>query len=239
MAGGAGADWSDADRPDVAWAQASAPDDISELARDIHAYHREQRAARRRQRFGRLAFGPTAAPLTLTVAALAVVAVVATLLTVMGPRSAGSPPPLPLATTTVHDGVTGGLLPDVNLTDANGTTLAARSLRPAVIAVLPPGCGCGDDVRVAAANASKRSIPLYAVVPAGQSADGDSLAGQLQRTAILSDTTGDLESAVIPTGLTLVLVDSHGAIYQVEKSADAVDTAALPAHLLQMLASTG
>lgn len=231
--GGADAGWSEADQSDLSWAQAIAPDDISELSRDVQAYHREQRSARRQQRYGRLALGPTSAPLTLTVAALALVAVVATLLTVMGPRPAGSPSAERLAITTVADGKVGGLLPAVSLLDANHQTVAARALRPAVLAVVPPGCGCSDDVHAAATSAGTQNIPLYAVVPAGQSVDGDSLT--LQSTAILSDTDGALTKAIGPNGLTLVLVNRNGMIYRIYPSADSVDTRDLPSNLQSML----
>lgn len=236
--GGADASWSDSAQPDLAWAHAVAPDDISELARDIHAYHREQRAARRRDRFGRLTLGPSWAPLTLTIAALALVAIVATLITVMGPRSAAPPPPLPLPTTTVADGAKGGLLPDVTLTDATGLSVAARTLRPSVLAVLPPGCGCGDLVREAAAAAGTQNVPLYALVPAGQTADGDSLNGQLRPTAILRDSSGELMSALRPSALTLVLLNRNGTIYSIEKGADSVTTNTLSDLLKQMLGTT-
>jgi hypothetical protein len=237
--GGADASWSDSAQPDVAWAHAVAPDDISELSRDVHAYRREQRVARRHERFGRFTFGPSWAPLTLTVAALALVAVVATVLTVMGPRSAGPPPPLPLPTTTVADGAMGGLLPDVRLTDANGLTVSARSLRPSVLAILPPGCGCGDLVREAARNAATVNVPLYALVPVVQTADGDSLNGQLQPTAILRDPSGDVATALTPSALTLVLLNRNGTIESVKRGADGVDITALSVQLKAMLGSTG
>jgi hypothetical protein len=237
--GGADAGWSDSAQPDLAWTQAVAPDDISELSRDIHAYRREQRAAQRRERYGRFTLGPSWAPLTLTVAALAVVAIVATLLTVMGPRSAGPPPALPLPTTTVADGAVGGLLPNVSLIDANQLTVPARGLRPSVLAILPPGCGCGDLVREAASNAGTLNVPLYALVPTGQTADGDSLAGQLQPSAILRDPTGAITSALVPSALTLVLLKPNGTIYRIEKGVDSVDTNSLSGLFKTMLGTTG
>lgn len=237
--GGADAGWSESAQPDLAWAQAVAPDDISELSRDIHAYHREQRAARRHERLGRLSFGPTWAPLTLTIAALALVAIVATLITVMGPRSAAPPPPQPVPTTTVADGAIDGLLPDVTLTDVTGQSIAARSLRPSVLAVVPPRCDCGDLLRDAAAAAGTQNVPLYALVPVGQTADADSLNGQLRPNAILRDSSGEIAAATSPSALTLVLVRRNGTIFNIERGADDATTRGLSGQLQKMLGTTG
>jgi hypothetical protein len=237
--GGADAGWPDAGRPDDLWAHAKAPDDLRELARDVAAYHREQRTARRHERFGWLGFGATSAPLTLTVVALAIVAIAATLLTLMGPRPSGPPPAQQLLTTSVADGAVGGLLPDVLLSDANGTTVPVRGLRPAALAVLPPGCACGDLVREAATSAAAIDIPLYAVVPAGQTADADALSGQLKPTAILNDTTGEIEAAVSPRSLTYVLVNRDGSIFKKYPGATSADARTLSGYLKTMLGTTG
>jgi hypothetical protein len=56
-------------------------------------------------------------------------------------RRSSAPPRL--ATPAQEPGAVGGLLPDVRLTSATGS-LPARSLRPAVLMLVPDGCACPD-----------------------------------------------------------------------------------------------
>ncbi|HSP37400.1 MAG TPA: hypothetical protein VLR26_06580 [Frankiaceae bacterium] len=52
-----------------------------------------------------------------------------------------APAPAPLAAPTQPPGTVGGLLPDVGLESATGV-VPARSLRPAVVMLVPSGCNC-------------------------------------------------------------------------------------------------
>jgi hypothetical protein len=121
------------------------PDDARALQGDVRALRRERRASARRVRLARLLLtrrwqrygvsGP------IVVVVLVLVAAFASLMVLFQPRRPASRP-VPLAIGVRGAGQEGGLLPDVQLTRADGTTVAARELRPAVFAVVPSVCGC-------------------------------------------------------------------------------------------------
>jgi hypothetical protein len=216
----AGAGWSEDSTADTSWAEAAAPDDLSELAKDIAAYHREQRAARRLAALDRYVARPGAPILSVVLAVLAVGAIVATLLTVTRPhRGAALEGSAPLATPSVSDGARGGLLPAVTLQTPAGGTQASRELRPGVVALMSPSCNCNDLVVTLADNtatATRGRLALYAIAPEPQSADGDALSGRLPAgSAVYYDTDHALATTVGATGLTLVLVQPDGTIYDI------------------------
>jgi hypothetical protein len=121
------------------------PDDARELQGDLRALRRERRASVRGHRLGRLLltrrwqrYG-TSGPIVVVV--LVLVAAFASLMVLFQPRRPVNRP-VPLATGVRGAGQEGGLLPDVQLTRADGTTVQARELRPAVFAVVPSACTC-------------------------------------------------------------------------------------------------
>jgi hypothetical protein len=83
-----------------------------------------------------LLVGPVVAMTLLVIAGLVA------LLPATGPSTVRRPPvPARLATPASPPGSVGGLLPDVGLESPTGT-IAARSLRPAVLMLVPDGCAC-------------------------------------------------------------------------------------------------
>jgi hypothetical protein len=231
--GAADAGWSEPETADATWADVAAPDDISELAKDIAAYHREARANRRRAVVDRYIARHSAAPLTLTLAALAVIAIVATVLTAAHrPQRAVA---APLATSVAATGHVGDLLPPVTLQPAGtGTaTRGSQTLRPGVVAVMPPRCGCVDTLVRQAALADGVQTNYYAVA-AGPSADADALTGQLRRGGVYVDESGVLASSVGARTLTLVLVEGDGKIVGVVPDATALSSYALRERLLSL-----
>ncbi len=137
------------------------PDDISELDADIRAYRREQRSAGRRAAIDRLFFRSRFGlmiPLVLGVLLLAAVSSVVTLIV-------SSPPPerpgaLPLARPSAGAGRVGGLVPDVAVRDAGGTSQGLRTLRPAVLLLAPAGCACDSAIRALATSAEHNQLQL-------------------------------------------------------------------------------
>jgi hypothetical protein len=234
----AGAGWSDPDRLNTAWAEVRAPDDISELARDIQTYHRELRASRRRAWFDRVASHPATRKLALTMAVLALAAIVASLLTVMRPHSGtkGSSA-RPLSQTSIPVGRQGGLVPSVTLRATDATTVNSRSLRPAVLALLPGHCGCTPLLTHLARDASSHAARLYAIAPLGHDAEAASLPGQLPSDTVFYDANGDLARDFGAQGLTLVTVDRDGTIFKVQPAVTSEPGAGLDALLSKMLAS--
>jgi hypothetical protein len=120
------------------------PDDISALDAEVRALHRERRARARRDRLRRLASPRgVAGPLVLVV--LLMIAGVASLLMLFQPRRPASAP-APLAS-PAGSGRNGGLLPDIPVTQADGTSRQLRDFRPAVLALAPIGCHCDATLR--------------------------------------------------------------------------------------------
>jgi hypothetical protein len=234
----ADAGWSDPDRVNTAWAEAVAPDDISELTRDIQAYRREQRATRRRARLQRLAERPWTTPLLFAVAAMSIAALVATMLTLLNPaggREAASP--LPLAHTAVADGQLGGLLPNATLRTDGGAMVSARTLRPTVVALIPLQCDCTSRLASLARDASAERLRLMVVAPTYPDAEAASLPGQLDKvnSAVYYDPTGDLRAAVAADGVTLVLINRDGTVFNVQRDAVSESASTLNTLLQRML----
>ena len=190
------------------------PDYARELDREVLAYHREQRARRRRARWDR-ALGPMRGhgailPLVATCVALSMVA--GALLSVFSispasapvlshsaapaPRSApatgaDSRPPLPAGTVLV-----------------GGKTVPVRGLLSAVLALVPAHCSCDGALRQLTAQATGARVRVYFVGSPDVAADVTRLARTAgQGTAVaVTDAGNVLGAAYHPAGLTVILV---------------------------------
>jgi hypothetical protein len=237
----AGAGWSDPEQVNTAWTEEAAPNDISELSRDIQAYHRELRAAHRRAWIRRLTDRPGSTPLLLIIAAMAIAALVATLLTLMHPSEANqAPSQLPLAHTSIAAGQPNGLLPSASLRTTSGSTVDARNLRPGVIALIPLHCQCTARLRDLASDASRERLRLSVIAPSYPDAEAASLPGQLDRadSAVLYDPTDQLRTSMAAEGLTLVVVDRDGTVYNVQRNVVSAPASNLSTLLQRMLLQT-
>ena len=193
------------------------PDDARELERDVLAYHREQRARRRRQRLVRL-LGPLrskesggqAAILPLAATCIALSMLAAAMLSVVAlnpaptlpaPPSVGPlVPPRPAALTSLPAGTV----------QLDRRAEPVRSLRSSALALVPASCDCGPDLSRLANQAAAAHVSLYFV---GAGAAIPQLAGLITRygggTAKAAyDTGGVLAAAYHPDGLTVLLVYS-------------------------------
>ena len=190
------------------------PDDARELDREVLAYHREQRARRRRARWDR-ALGPLrghGAILPLVAACVALSMVAGALLSVFSispasapvlshsaapaPRSApataaGSRLPLPAGTVVV-----------------SGKAVPVRGLAGAVLALVPAHCGCDASLGQLTEQATRAGVRVYFVGSPEVMADVTRLARTAgQGTAVaVSDADNVLRAAYHPAGLTVVLV---------------------------------
>jgi hypothetical protein len=229
---------------DSSWSELAVPDDISGLAADIAAYHRELRRQRRRDRWQRLADRRGLVPLLVVTGAVTLAAVVATLLTVMAPKSLDrAPGALPLARPSVPAGQVGGLLPKVTLSAADGSTVDSQSLRPGVLTLVPPGCACSGLLNALSGQAFSESIRLAVIVPASSDADAAALDAQIDRgsTHVYYDPRGTLAAALgiaEPTGhaVTALIVNRNGEIYDKPVSITNASMSAVSAQLQSMLA---
>lgn len=237
----------DDDRPrdassaaDPAWAAATAPDDISSLASDIAAYHREVRAARRRATLRRLFARPGVTALAMTAAGFALAAIVATLLSVLDPEATSNGPSrLPLAHPTAQSAQPRGLVPDVVLRDVEGNSVSSQSLRPGVLALVPLRCNCTPLLTHLTSDAAAAALPLFVVAPTGNDAEVAAMAGRLTkaRPTIYFDSSGALARDFAASGVTLVVVDRDGTIFHVQKAVSTAADANLTVLLPQMLAT--
>jgi hypothetical protein len=215
----------DDDRPgdassaaDASWADVVVPDDISSLVADVEAYRREVRRARRRAWQARVMSRPGILPLSIVSIALLLAGIVATLLTVLAPSAGDSAPATrPLAHTRVADGSVGGLVPAVGLSEL-GAPVRSQALRPAVIALVPASCNCTARLRTLAGQADQVGYPLDVVTTATPPAAADALIKALDtgKPHVLLDasSTNSLYDQVGAVGLTLLLVQSNGVIYE-------------------------
>ena len=193
------------------------PDDARELDRDMLAYHREQRARRRRQRLLRLLgplrrreFGGQAAILPLIATCVALSMLAAAMLSVVAispasaptlagpPRSSAGPLAQPAALTSLPAGTV----------QLEGRAEPVRSLTSSALALVPAGCNCGQALSRLAGQASAAHVPLYFV---GAGAVIPLLAGLTARygggtAEAVYDTSDVLAAAYHPDGLTVLLV---------------------------------
>jgi hypothetical protein len=191
------------------------PDDARELDRDVLAYRREMRAQRRRQRFMRLLRpfnraglgGPTAiVPLIALCLALALVGGALLSVVTMNPADAPTVAPTP----TQADEPSGlTTLPAGNVR-ISGQTESVRSLAGSVLALVPAGCDCGEQLDRLAGQAAAADVPLYFV---GTGATSQQLAAETTQdgdhhAVAADDADGVLANAYRPAGLTVLLVYS-------------------------------
>lgn len=198
------------------------PDDARELDRDVLAYHREQRARRRRQRLMRL-FGPFSRrdhgghaailPLIATCVALSMLAGAMLSVITMGPASAPTVSQSPGASYRPGQAIdAGGLtaLPSGTVWLNDTTAVDVHSLVSSTLALVPANCACGPALRRLAGQAAAARVKLYFVASGTASS-------QLPRLALnygdgiavpVYDKAGILDAAYHPVGLTVLLVYS-------------------------------
>jgi hypothetical protein len=195
------------------------PDDARELDREVLAYHREQRARRRRARWDRV-LGPLrghGAILPLIVGCVALSMLAGTLLSVFSISPASAPVlahsagPAPKAAVSPPGGGR-GRLPD-------GTVVVSGQARPvgglvsAVLALVPARCHCDTALRQLTTQAARASVRVYFVGTANAMTDVAQLArrdGQGRAVAV-KDAQNVLGSAYHPAGLTIVLVGADAS----------------------------
>ena len=183
------------------------PDDARELDRDMQAYHRELRALRwrRRTRWLVVPLGRDGMVLPLLAGCLALTLLAGTLLTVFSGEQM-IPPSL---------GLPGHQLPNA-IVLVGGTQAQLSTLRPSVLALVPPGCRC-THLRQLAAEANTAGVEIYIVGTRGvQVADMARQTG-LAATHAVEDTEGVLSDTYHPATLTAVLVDVDGSVAEVAR----------------------
>jgi hypothetical protein len=204
------------------------PDDARELDRDVLAYHREQRARRRRARWDRI-LGPLrghGAILPLIAGCVALSMLAGTLLSVFSvspasapvlSRSAGPAPESPAPESPAPESPAPKSAPAPPVGRArlpagtvvvSGKAAPVRGLVSAVLALVPVGCPCDTALQQLTAQAVRARVPVFFVGTTNAMADVTAFArrdGQGRAIAV-KDADNVLGSAYHPAGLTIVLV---------------------------------
>jgi hypothetical protein len=189
------------------------PDDARELERDVLAYRREMRAKRRRQRvlwllrpFTGPGHGGPAAVVPLVALCLAMALVGGALLSVVTMNPANAPTVTPSPT----EQAAGPSLLPAGTVRISGRTESVRSLVSSVLALVPAGCACGQQLDRLADQTVGSGVPLYFVgdgVTSEQLAEETAAYGDGYALAA-DDADGFLADAYSPVGLTVLLVYS-------------------------------
>ncbi|HWC35244.1 MAG TPA: hypothetical protein VG650_10490 [Mycobacteriales bacterium] len=227
---------------EAAWADLVVPDDLRALSRDVATYRREVRRADRSRRLRRLLARRGVVPALAIGVATLLAGMVAVLLAVMGPRTVGrAPAAVPLAAPTQAPGTLGGLLPAASLRAQDGSSISTRSaaLRPEVFALVPVDCGCGALLNALAGQAGSEQLRLGIVVPAATDPSTSTILNGLDRgrPSVYFDPQATLATAVSATGVTTVVVNVDGTIYDIESNITDPTKTSLDAALQSMLLS--
>lgn len=200
------------------------PDDARELDEDLALWRREEKTRLRRARWDRLTkpFRGWGLALPMTILVLLVAVLSGTLMTVFGPRAnRPTTPAQPLVRPSAGPGSVGGLLPSAELT-VNGAPLHTTRLRPALIAIIPPSCGCDAVLRGLDTISDTASVRLYFL--ADRRVDGESvktahrhlwqISGRVagSQAAIVDDSTDLLARTYQARGLTVLVVKANGTV---------------------------
>jgi hypothetical protein len=187
------------------------PDDARELERDVLAYRRELRARRRRARWDRL-FGPLrghGALLPLVASCVALSMLAGTLLSVFSISPASAPV---LSHSAAPSPRTSSSLPAGTVL-INHRATSVRSLLPALLVLVSPGCNCAQAVRQVTDQARHAGVKkVYLVGTTGKMADINQLARAAGPAAVAVEDAGNvLVSAYRPAGLTIVLAKADAS----------------------------
>ena len=227
------------------------PDDARELDPDRQAWLREQRRRGFAARDARLG-APDArgdrsgwpSRLGLLAPMFAVMVALSLLLALTTGSGQPGSPSAPLANPSAPDGSVGGLLPDVLLAGPVGP-VASRSLRPAVLVLLPSGCACQAVVTAVTAAAARHRLRVWLLVdtvdlPAARMlATGAGAAAGVPagHVSVLSGAVAPFQRDYRMSGVTLVLVRADGIVTRTLRAVTAATPVA--AELDGLAAATG
>jgi hypothetical protein len=191
------------------------PDDARELDRDVQAYHREQRALRRRQRLRRF-WSPLARhglAMPVLAGCLALTLLAGTFLTLFSSGQAAWVPAAGPAGSgaSSQTGHIGQPLPNANVV-LDGVETPLNSLTAAVLAVVPPHCRCGGALRQLVARAAAVQANIILVGVHGAPVAGLTRQSGLRAARAAEDTGNVLVSGYHLTGLTAILVRPDGLV---------------------------
>jgi hypothetical protein len=210
------------------------PDDARELERDVLAYHREQRAQRRRSRSSRvhglLARDGIAMPLLACCLIFALIT--GTLLTVFtasgidqglpgapGRPGAAGPSGSPGADTGGVAGIPAvypaTALPAAKITD-DGRTEQLQNVRSAAFLLVPRVCNCAPALAEVATLMSRSRVATLLVVAPGVPSQ-ELMAAEQDGATVATDPSNALHRSYPAAGLTAVLVARNGTVHYADQ----------------------
>lgn len=198
-----------------------APEDARELAGDARALHSERAVVWRRTPRGPLPARWWRAGTPGLVVGLILLGVAAVAVTLIVGSPVGLPTESaarPLATPTALPGSAAGLLPEVTVA-VGDQERPARTLRPAVLALLPEPCECAAALRELAVEAGQYAVPLI-LITRGGNAEVPALlraAARSTRAYPALDARAALARAYAARGLTILLVRDDGVVTSVAR----------------------
>ena len=212
------------------------PDDARELERDLEAWRREERWRRRRRFFERLFLtgrwrqhNISGSLIALILVGVALLGATISVLTPREVRAPTVPVELRIAAPAAAPGTVGGLLPDAVLSVENAPApssvageVAIRDLRPSVIALVGPECGCKEALVTLTREAAANALPVYVVGTRAQADLIGSLVNDARRPDVhaLIDDSFALVDTYEPQGLTVVPVHADGVTEAVVRDYD-------------------
>lgn len=227
-------EWNDGDLPEV---DVEIPDDISELDREVQAYHRELRQRRRQRLFARLMpgyrrLGPFGVLGPVVAIALLATAVFGSMTSLLGPRAADDAN----GTSGAPDGQlareegAGRPLPNTEVV-VDGAHQRLPDLRSAVVLAVPEHCQCAASVDAVTSTAQQTDVDVYL------SGEHDEIRALAKREGnyphVVDEASRALADRYQPAGLSAVLVDGEGNVADVVRRLD--EGAQLPKSRLNSL----
>jgi hypothetical protein len=192
------------------------PDDARDLDRDVQAYRRELRALRRSDRRVRWhrSLGKEGVALPLLACCLILALITGTLLTVFTATSSNLTGLPGSATAPATSGgpvpkmVGNQALPDATISVDGSAAVPVQALRPGMLVLVPPGCGCSAAFNWLAGVAAKARAPAYVIYTSATYAEVQQLYSglnsQLHGLVRLAKQTGKqavLSPAKVPAGI--------------------------------------
>lgn len=170
------------------WEHLVVPDDVRELDADVRAYRREQRVeARKRRLRALLLWRRFGLPGWVIIATAFLLAGFVSLMLLFPTSERETAKPDPLAAPVRAEGEEGGLVLDVPIRRDKNHQQSLRSLRPAIVMLLPERCDCGSRSQTVAKAAQQHHVLSV-------------LVGQDVPSRPLGLTDSDVVRATDPTG---------------------------------------
>lgn len=127
----------------------------------------------------------------------------------------------PLGKPTATPGRVGGLLPDITVA-GRSHAIPLRTRRPVALALVPGDCHCAKLLDQLFHRVEQYQLPLDVALPSDVSSRTEQTVQDLGNggTVTYTDPHGRLRDTYHASGVTVILVNSHGVVTQVRRDLD-------------------